>query len=126
MVDVRGVEVDVKPLVKALRAVEGGVDDLKGVHGEAAAVLKSGAVPPRVTGRLAASGRVSAQQRTGVVRYGRKSVPYAAVIHWGWASRNIRAQPFLADARDRREQAVVEVYRDGIEDVMRRHGLDTH
>lgn len=64
------------------------------------------ATVPRRTGRLAGSLRAGATQRSGVVRAGGAGVPYAGVVHFGWAKRKIRPRPFLYDALDARRDDV--------------------
>jgi len=75
---------------------------------------------PKRSGRLRASVRSGASQRSGVVRAGNKAVPYAGPIHFGWASRPNRArgwrggpispQPFLYDAIDKRRDEITAAY----------------
>jgi len=65
---------------------------------------------PRRSGRLAASIRAQGTQRAGRVAAGKKSVPYAGPIHWGWPARNIKPQPFLTDALASKQETVVEIY----------------
>ncbi len=67
-------------------------------------------IAPRRSGRLAGSIRALGSQTQGQVAVGKKSVPYAGVIHYGWAERNIAAQPFLEDALDRRQNAVLVIW----------------
>ena len=73
---------------------------------------------PRRSGRLAASLRSSASQRAGTVKAGRKSIPYAGVVHWGWPKRNIKAQPWLVDAAKATEPAWIEEYLMGVERML--------
>lgn len=115
-----------RDLRKALRAVDGGLADLKGVHAAAAQVVETRArqIVPRRSGLLAGSLRSSGQNSGGVVRAGRTSVPYAGVIHFGWRARNIRPRPFLYDALDDRARQVIDVYEDRVGQVIRKHGLD--
>lgn len=114
-----------KELRKALRKVEGGIADLKGVHADAAKVVeeRAGQIVPRRSGRLATSIRSSGQATGGVVRAGRASVPYAGVIHFGSPKRNIKPQPFLYDALDDRGNEVVEVFEKRVKTLISRHGL---
>lgn len=53
---------------------------------------------PRKSGRLAGSVKAQAGQKYARVAAGRKLIPYAGVIHFGWPRRNIRPQPFLTDS----------------------------
>lgn len=69
-----------------------------------------GMAPVGPTGRLAASTRAGATQRAAVIRAGRKAVPYAGPIHWGWPRRGIRAQPWLQEAAKASEADWVDTY----------------
>ena len=75
---------------------------------------------PRLTGRLGASVRPGATNRTGIVRAGSKRVPWAGPQHFGWAARNIEPQPFLYDALDDRRDEVVTRYREAVNDAVRK------
>lgn len=67
-------------------------------------------VPVGPTGRLKASIRALGQQRGAQVAAGKKSVPYAGPIHWGWPKRHIRAQPFLVRALHKKQKDVILVF----------------
>tara|TARA_R110000782_G_C14483646_1_gene376358 strand:+ start:138 stop:518 length:381 start_codon:yes stop_codon:yes gene_type:complete len=115
-----------KQLQRALRQVEGGMADLKGAHAEAAKIVevKAERIAPKRSGALAASVRSSGQARQGIVRSGKAKVPYAGVIHFGWAARSISPQPFLYDALDDRRGEVIAVYDDRVNKLIKKHGLD--
>jgi hypothetical protein len=112
-------------LRKALRAVDGGIDDLKNAHAVGAKIVERRAsqLVPRVSGTLAGTLRSSGQAAGGVVRAGRASVPYAGVQHFGWAAHNIRPQPFLYDALDSRRQEVLDVYDKQVRSLIDKNGL---
>jgi hypothetical protein len=112
-----------KQLRKALRDFEDGTKDLKVVHAEAAKLVQLAARAPVVSGALAASIRSSGTARSGVVRAGKKSVPYAGPIHWGWPKRNIKANPFLSKALETETDEVVDVYEDGISKLLKKYDL---
>lgn len=114
----------IRELVRELKQFEDGTKDLKALHTRAAALVKKGARPPRRSGRLAATLRSSGQARTGIVRAGRASVPYAAVIHWGWKKRGIRANPYLSDSLEKNEAKVFNLYREGLADLVKKHNLN--
>lgn len=91
-------------------------------------------VPVR-SGALRSSVKALASQATGRVRAGSGTVPYAAAIHWGrkvgnvgWPPGNhmgpnrIAGRPFLWDAAREATPAVVDEYRDHIEDLLRQMG----
>lgn len=73
--------------------------DLRAAHADVAALVASRARPraPRRTGRLDTTTRSSGTQTAAIVRAGTAGVPYAGPIHWGWPSRGIDAQPWIAD-----------------------------
>ncbi|WP_245945753.1 HK97 gp10 family phage protein [Corynebacterium senegalense] len=73
------------------------------------------APPP---GRLKASLRVAATNRAGIVRAGRKAIPYAGVIHWGWPARHIRPHPWIMRAAQDNENVWMRVYMDHIDDIL--------
>lgn len=112
-------------LRRNIRKLEGGVDDLKAANSSAAKIVENAAAPlvPRRTGRLRMSLRSSGTQRAGVVRAGKASVPYAGPIHFGWRKRNIRPQPFIYEAADRRRSEVLEAYDKQVGDLIRKYDL---
>lgn len=109
-----------RELVKAMKAAEADVTELKALNGKAAAVVIDSAVPhtPRRSGKLAGSIRAGATNRAGIVRAGKASVPYAGVIHWGWPRRHIKARPWIADAASATEDRWTDVYLAGMEDLL--------
>lgn len=118
-------EIDgVRDTVRAIRRIEDGANDLKQVHGRAAANVQQAVNAPVRSGKLAASVRSSGQVGAGVIRAGKASVPYAGPIHWGWPARNIKANPFLVTAAERRTPQVVEIYEQGFVDLIKKHQLD--
>ena len=88
------------------------LDDLKAAHAAAAQFVADTAAAraPVRTGALANSIRSSGTKRAGVIRAGNKAVPYAGPIHWGWPSRNIKANRFMTDAAATTEAAWVELF----------------
>lgn len=74
---------------------------------------------PRRSGQLASSIRAGGAARTGSVKAGKRAVPWAGPIHFGWSRRNISPQPFLYDALDERRDEVEERYLDAILTITR-------
>ena len=82
-------------------------------------------------GALKASVRAGASSRAGVVRAGKKLVPYAGPIHYGWPSRPnnekgwrggpIPPKEFLWDAMDERRAEVEAAFYRYLEDIKKRH-----
>jgi len=118
-------QADLAELRRALRGVEGGLQDLKATHKKAAEVVAVDAVPRarRKTGAMAKSIRAAGQAKRGVVRAGFARMPYVPVQYYGWPKRNITPNPFLEDAASARLNDIYEVYEDGIDKVTKKHGL---
>lgn len=90
-------------LRRTLREAGSDLQELKDANAAAAAIVAARAQSwaPKVTGRLAGTVRSSGTKTAGIVRAGnnrrgRTGARYATPIHWGWAARNIRANPFLS------------------------------
>lgn len=79
--------------------------ELREPHMSAARTVATAAKPmtPHRSGALAQSVRPGATRTAGVIRAGKKTVPYANPIHWGWYERKIRSQPWLSLAAQRTE-----------------------
>ncbi|KAB7789460.1 HK97 gp10 family phage protein [Bifidobacterium cebidarum] len=90
-----------KRFVATMRKAGADMKELKSVNRQAAdlaAPAVRSRAPHGKSGKLAASIRAGATQKAGVVRAGRKSVPYAGVINYGWPKRHIRPRTFVNDA----------------------------
>jgi hypothetical protein len=101
------------------------INDLKAVHTANANIVAGTArvLVPKRTGRLAGTIRGAGTKTGGRVRAGFKAVPYAGPIHFGWADRGIKPQPFLYDALDRRRNEVAQNYAQQLENLKRKHKL---
>lgn len=98
------------------------VAGLKQVNKDAADLVADTARPdvPVRSGRLKGTLRTTGTLRGGVVRIGRKAVPYAGPVHFGWPSRPnpakgqrggpIAPNPFLYEAMDQRIPEVLALY----------------
>lgn len=109
-------------LRRTLRQAGATVADLKAPHKAAAEIAGRAAAAraPRRSGRLARTVRNSATQTAGIIRAGRKSVPYAGVIHWGWPRRNIRANPWITEAARATEPRWVDAFMQHTEQAIER------
>lgn len=90
-----------KRFVQTMRKAGADMQELKEVNRRAADIAKPEAVARASrgkTGRLAGSIRAGATQKAGIIRAGRKTVPYAGPINYGWPARNIRPRTFVNDA----------------------------
>lgn len=117
-----------RQLRAALKRAEGGLADLRAVNARAAAVaaVAGRTEAPRQTGALAASVRSSGTQAAAIVRAGSTAVPYAAVIHYGWAARHIRPNPYLLEGAEQTEPAWLALYRQEIDRLIDRVEREAH
>lgn len=144
-----------KEFTRALKALgPDAVNEIKRAHLEAARIVERAAKPkapshgavsviagkpywyggPRhASGNMRKTIRSAGTQRGGFVRAGRKSVPYAGPIHFGWPSRPnfdkrwfggpIAPNPFLYDALDERRDEVADAFARYIDDIRRKNGI---
>lgn len=107
-------------LRRTLKAAGRDLDDLKDANARAASVVAQWAAvtAPRRTGALGASVRGSRQAGRARIVAGNAGVPYAGVIHWGWPSRHITAQPFISAAAQSTEPSWTSAYLADIEKVI--------
>lgn len=112
---------------KALKGAGADMAEMRAAGKQAAEIVAEEAkarTVPRRTGALAGSIRAAGQQSGAVVRAGGARIPYANVIHFGWAAHNIEPQPFLYDALDLRADDVRDRYQQELDDIVSKHGLD--
>lgn len=109
-----------RQLRAGLAEIEGGINDLKAAHREAAdiAATASAALAPSVSGSLRRTIRAAGTKTAGVIRAGTKRVPYAGPIHWGWGRRNITGAFFLSDGARNSEGRWIRVYEDHLEKLV--------
>ena len=93
-----------KRFVQTMRKAGADMDDLKEVNREAA---------------QAGSLRVGATKRAGVIRAGRKAVPYAGPINYGWPKRHIRPRLFVNNGVASTESQWQKVYKDFIDKTLK-------
>lgn len=120
---------------RALKDYEGAIEDLKEAHKQSAQLVADTARPnvPVRSGRLAGDMRVTGTKRGGRVAQGRKSIPYAGPVHFGWPNRPdpskgwrggpIRPNPWIYDALDRRRGEVEDAFVRYLEQAKRRYDL---
>ena len=123
----RQVSVDgARELRKALKTVgDEAKAGLKDVNLEVAEIVARAAVTkvPARSGALRETVRAAGAQTRGSVKVGKKKVPYAGPIHFGWAARGIAPNMFLYDALDARRDEVMDAYTDGMADLIKKNGL---
>lgn len=111
-----------KELAKSLRKAGADMQNLKAENKKAADVVKPAAQTNvdaySRSGRLRDSVRTGATQQMGIIRAGKKSVPYAGPIEFGWTKHNIKAHYSLVDAAHDTEPLWVEIYRDAVNKIL--------
>jgi hypothetical protein len=108
--------------VQTMRKAGADMDDLKEVNREAAQIALPAVrnlVPRGKTGRLAGSLRVGATKRAGVIRAGRKAVPYAGPVNYGWPAHHLKPRLFVNTGVASSESQWQQVYKDFIEKTMK-------
>lgn len=120
------VEIDgLRQLRRELRKAGDDMADLKAANAEAAGTVEGAVKVPYRDGDLEATLRSTGTKTAGIVRAGRKRVPYAGPIHYGWPKRNIKAQPFLTEAASRTEPQWVPIFMAHIEAILAQIQGDT-
>lgn len=110
-----------RELRKTLRQAGVDLQDLKTVHRQAAQVSANAAAQrvPEVTGRLRATIRAAGTKTAGIVRVGNNTrVPYAPVIHWGWAARHIKPNTFAVDGARAAEPVWLPLYQRHVDSTL--------
>jgi hypothetical protein len=118
-----GIEVEGGPqLRRAFKKLGDRASDLTQLHGDIGEIVEETAAElvPVASGTLRDSIRHTKRKTGATVLAGRRSVPYAGPIHFGWRARNIEPQPFLYDALDSRRDEIAKRYADGIGDLVER------
>jgi sarcosine oxidase gamma subunit len=115
-----------RELRKALKTVgDEAKAGLKEVNLEIAEIVARAAVTrvPSRSGALRETVRAAGAQTRASVKVGKKKVPYAGPIHFGWPARGIAPNMFLYDALDARRDEVMDAYTDGMADLIKKNGL---
>jgi len=102
-----------RQLRKTLREAGEDLSDLKDVHKQAAtlAANRSKQLAPERSGRLLATIRAAGTKTAGIVRIGNNTrVPYAPVVHWGWAAHHIAPNPFASKGAQQSESTWLPLY----------------
>lgn len=107
-----------KQLRSTMRKAGDDLSEFKDINRQAAGIVAGAADAPTRTGTLAASIRPAGTKTAGIVRAGKKSVPYAGPIHWGWPAHNIEPQTFLTDAAKSTEPQWVPLYQERLEKII--------
>lgn len=111
-----------RQLRKTLREAGDDLEDLKAAHKAAAEVAAGGSRPlaPVRSGDLSGTIRAGGTKTQAVIRAGKKAVPYAGPIHWGWPKRGIEPHPFLAEGAKNTEPQWVELFYQAMEKALKK------
>lgn len=126
MPDRAGFKVEgVNRLVRDLTLLGLDVDDLKDAFSSLAAegARRASAHAPHRTGRLAGDIRGNRAKSKAVVTAGRKSVPYAGPINYGWPSRGIAPSGFMQKADQEMRPRAIETLEREINKKINQRGL---
>ncbi|MCD5345051.1 hypothetical protein [Agromyces sp. S2-1-8] len=109
--------------MRQLQRAGADAQDMKDLMHKVGMLIVDAANPPELTGRLASTLRAGRGKTKSVVRAGGARAPYAGVRHYGWPARNIVADPFLDEARERRRGAVLAALDAGIGEILTKNNL---
>ena len=89
-----------REVVRSFNQYEGAIKDLKEANYAIGSKVSktASAIATKETGALAGSIRANRAKQKVQIKAGGAAVPYAGVQEYGWAARNIKAQPFLRRA----------------------------
>lgn len=109
-------------LRRTLKQAGDDLEDMKDAHIRAAKIVEEATLGlvPVDSGWLASTIRSSGTATTATVRAGNKATPYAGPIHWGWPDRNIKANPFAAEAARLTEPTWGRIYADAVDKAISR------
>jgi hypothetical protein len=112
---------------KAMKRMDKRLDDMKDVHQAAGEPVAEEArvLVPVDDGDLRGSIRLDRRAAGVAVLAGKRAIPYAGVIHFGWAAHGIEPDPFLYEAADARADEVRDRYAAGIADMVERYDRET-
>lgn len=117
----RVVKIDgARQLRRSLKAAGDDLEDLKAAHAAAAQIAAeaSAQLAPSRSGKLRQSIRSSGTKTAGIVRAGKKAVPYANPIHWGWFKRGIKPNPFASRGAQDSEGRWLPIYEVAVEKAL--------
>ena len=116
-----------RALRRALAEIEHGIDDLKAIHLDMAQIVANRAkqLVPVKTGALSDTIRPSGTKTASRVRAGYNRIGnYAGVTHFGKPSgffkKGQEPKPFLYQALEEEADAVYELYKEGVDDVIKK------
>ena len=116
-----GIQVEgLSAAIKQVRQYENVDKELKEAGEEAAKILISAALPlvPVRSGLLKTTLRPSKIVRGAQAKAGNSKARYAGPIHWGWAKRGIKPQPFFSTALGYTKDEIIANYKRSLEKLI--------
>lgn len=112
-------------VVRALQEMGLEVEDLKTAFSRIAAegAQVASREAPKRSGRLSGDIRGNRAKSKAVVTAGRKSVPYAGPINYGWPARKIKPNGFMQRADEAMQPRALQMLEDEINAQIRKRGL---
>ena len=118
-----GIQVEgLNAAIKQVRQYENVDKELRDAGEEAAKTLIRAALPlvPVQSGALRSTLRPSKIVRGAQAKAGNSKVRYGNPIHWGWAKRGIKPQPFFAEALGYTKDEIAANYKKTLERLINR------
>lgn len=109
-----------RELRRTLRAAGDDLTDLKAANLAAATIAAGTArsLAPVRSGALAADIRPAGTKTAGIIRAGRKRIPYAGVQHFGWPARHIQPRLYLTRGAQSTESTWVPLYERALDQAL--------
>ena len=110
-------------LRRTLRKAGADMKDLTRLHRRVGEIILPRAVAtapigPPAGGHIKNNIRVTASQRHSVIKAGGKTKPYGPPVHWGWYTRGIKPQPWIAQAAQDTEPRWSTEFMDGVIQIL--------
>lgn len=118
--EVHGLNEALQALYKTGQATEA---ELKGIMFEAGVIVAKAAIIPVDTGNLAMTLRVGKGRTKSTVSVGNTRTFYASFIHKGAPAKHIRPNPFILEARNRKEPEIKRHVENGISKIIKKNDL---
>ena len=116
-----GIQVEgLNAAVKKLRQFDNVDKELRDAGQEAAKILIRAALPlvPERSGLLKSTLRPSRIVRGAQAKAGNSRARYAGPIHWGWAKRRIKPQPFYSIALGYTQEEIIANYQHSLDKLI--------
>ena len=112
-----------REVVRSLNKYEGAIKELKEANNAIGSKVAQSAqaTAPVATGSLQRTIKANKAKQKIQIKAGNTNVPYAGVQEFGWADRNIKAQPFLRRAAWNNRGYIKEQYQANLQAIARKY-----